>query len=517
MAFLTAASWLPATASPGFCTLADPTLLPLHLLSDVAIGLAYLSIPAALVVVLARRRDLAYPWLIGLFALFIVACGATHLMHAWALFSPEPALEGAIKAVTAAISVAVAITLWPVLPKLLALRSPAALAREVEIRRAAEERARASEARTAAFIAHLAEALFVVQVEPDGTMRIETVNPAFERLFGLHMADIAGMPAEQAVPEAVRARILPFWREAAAHGETQDYEVTADLPGGRRSWQTVLVPMRGPDGRVESLLGSARDVTATRRLQAGLVQSARLATVGTMCAGLAHETSQPLNTAMLWLRRLRAGLPPLSADHQAAVMRAASVVEEQLRRAGDLVGRIRALAGEEPRDAEVFDAAATAAAAMRMATAQFAGEGISFTLDAVPGPMPVRGSAARLEQAILHLLTNARDAVQEHRRRSPDAPAWIELRLRQDEGRVVIETCDSGTGVPETLGETIFAPFFTTKEPGRGAGLGLAFAAGVARAMGGGIEAWNHARGGACFRMEIAPALAAAPPSAVPA
>jgi histidine kinase len=118
--------------------------------------------------------------------------------------------------------------------------------------------------------------------------------------------------------------------------------------------------------------------------------------------------------------------------------------------------------------------------------------------------MPVRASAARLERAVLELLANARDAVLERRRTEPEAPARIEVGLWREEDAVMIEVRDTGTGIVEQARESLFDPFFTTKDPGRGIGLGLAFAAGVARGMGGGIEAWNLPEGGACFRRRIA-------------
>jgi PAS domain S-box-containing protein len=512
MLSLLAVPGLPPAAATGLCTLVDPALVWLHLLSDLAIGLAYLSIPAVLLLVLLRRRDLAYPWIIALFAAFIVACGGTHLMHAYTMFRPAPEAEGLLKAVTAAISVTVAVSLWPVLPRLLALRSPKALAHEVEVRRAAEQRAlesearaRESEARTAAFIANLAEALFVIRVEEDGGFRMETVNPAFETMFGVAAAAVIGRPGEAALHPAMAGLELPHWRETAARGEVAQYELAAELPAGRLAWQTVLVPMRGADGRVERLLGSARDVTATRRLQAGLVQSARLATVGTMCAGLAHETSQPLNIAMLWLRRAAAGVRALP-EAQPQITRALSVVEEQLRRAGELVTRIRGLAGGEPEAGGRFDAAGPVAAAVRVATTQYGAEGIELSFQAPEDALPVQGSPARLEQAVLQLLSNARDAVGERRVRDPAAPARIDIALRREGGRVLVEVRDSGIGLDEATRDRIFDPFFTTKDPGRGTGLGLPFAAGVARGMGGGVDAWPLPGGGACFRMELAAA-----------
>ncbi len=491
--------------SQGLCTLVDPDLIWLHLISDVATGLAYLSIPAALVVFATRRRDLAYPWVFVLFAAFIIACGATHLMHAYTMFTPAYEAEGLVKAVTAAVSVTTAIVLWPLLPRLLALPSPEAMAREVEDRRAAEARALASEARSAAFIAHLAEALFVVRVQPDGSFQAETVNPAFERLFGITAEAIRRQPLEQAVPAAMLAAALPHWQEAVVRRLPIDYVMEAETPAGWRVWQTVLVPMVGADGQVERLLGSARDITMTRRLQADLLQSARLATVGTMCAGLAHEASQPLNAATLWLRNARAAAEGLQPESQSARLYTAfGVVEGQLRRAGDLVARIRALPGDAAGATQVFDAGRTAADAVATAAGQYAPEGIEVVLHGPSEPLPVRGAPARLEQSLLQLLANARDAVQDRKADRQIIPGRIIVTLREEAGEAVVQIQDNGDGVPDALRDSIFDPFFTTRDPGRGSGLGLSLAAAVARGMGGRIEQHNAPEGGAVFTMRLA-------------
>jgi PAS domain S-box-containing protein len=485
----------------------------LHLISDIATGLAYFSIPVFLVMFVLRRRDLAYPWVFGLFALFIIACGSTHLMHAWTIFRPAYETEGLIKAITAAVSVATAIVLWPLLPRLLALPSPEAMAREVEERRAAEARAVASEARIAAFIENLAEALFVVGVEPDG-FRMQTVNPAFEKLFGLKAVTITEQPVADVIPHAMLAAALPHWREAVKVLHPVEYTIEAETPLGLRVWQTVLVPMTDSSGKVERLLGSARDITMTRRLQTDLLQSARLATVGSMCAGLAHETSQPLNAAMLWLRSARAAastLAPVSRTEK--LTNALGVVEGQLRRAGDLVTRIRALPGEDTGVTQVFDAAAAASAAARTAAGQYAEDGIEVALRAQASLLPVRGGAAQLERALLQLLANARDAVLDRRSTEPEAPAAILVTLRAEPGEAVIEVQDSGAGFPDRLRDAIFDPFFTTRDPGHGSGLGLPLAAAVARGMGGRIEARNLPGGGALFTMR----LALAPETSLPA
>jgi two-component system C4-dicarboxylate transport sensor histidine kinase DctB len=172
---------------------------------------------------------------------------------------------------------------------------------------------------------------------------------------------------------------------------------------------------------------------------------------------------------------------------------------------------MRALAGDETARAERFDAVQPVAAALRVAASQFATEEISVTLRGGAEVLPAKGSAARLEQAVMQLLTNARDSVLERRRSEPAAAGHIGIELRREGDRILVEVRDNGTGFDESLGEAIFDPFFTTKEPGRGAGLGLPFAAGVARGMGGSMEAWNSPGGGACFRMAIAATAETAP------
>lgn len=111
-------------APHGYCLLWDPTLLWLHVVSDAVIGLSYFSIPIALLVFLARRPDVQFGWMIALFVMFIMACGATHFMSIVVLWVPAYGLEGLLKALTAAASLLTAIAIWPLLPRLLALPSP---------------------------------------------------------------------------------------------------------------------------------------------------------------------------------------------------------------------------------------------------------------------------------------------------------------------------------------------------------------------------------------------------------
>ena len=131
--------WLfnPSGLTPhGFCLSWAPGLVAVHAGSDAVIGLAYFSIPLAIAAFVRRRPDIKYSWAAYLFVAFILACGTTHLMAILTLWAPVYGIEGVIKVVTALLSIATAALLWPLIPKLVALPSAAALERRVEERTA---------------------------------------------------------------------------------------------------------------------------------------------------------------------------------------------------------------------------------------------------------------------------------------------------------------------------------------------------------------------------------------------
>ena len=131
----------------GYCLVWNPALLWLQAASDGLIGLSYYSIPVALVYFVARRRDIAFGWIFSLFAAFILLCGTTHLVEIWTLWHPAYVAQGMLKAVTAVVSLGTAALLWPVLPRALALPSPAQLrAVNEDLSQVVAERSRVAEA-----------------------------------------------------------------------------------------------------------------------------------------------------------------------------------------------------------------------------------------------------------------------------------------------------------------------------------------------------------------------------------
>ena len=136
----------------GICLLWEPELIWLHVVSDAVIAVSYFSIPVALSIFVSKRRDVDFGWIFWAFALFIMACGVTHVMSIITLWVPIYGIEGIVKLLTATASIVTAVILWPLLPKLLAIPSPSqlraaelALAREGMQRREAEDMLRQSQ------------------------------------------------------------------------------------------------------------------------------------------------------------------------------------------------------------------------------------------------------------------------------------------------------------------------------------------------------------------------------------
>ena len=158
-------------APHGYCLLWQPELIWTHVVTDTLIAAAYFSIPLVLIVLIRRRADIAFGWVFWLFALFITACGLTHVMSIWTLWNGNYGIEALVKVVTAIVSVATAITLWPLLPKVVALPSPGTLRaantalaatiaeRDAALERMREEMAQREQAEAALLQARKLEAL----------------------------------------------------------------------------------------------------------------------------------------------------------------------------------------------------------------------------------------------------------------------------------------------------------------------------------------------------------------------
>jgi PAS domain S-box-containing protein len=365
---------------------------------------------------------------------------------------------------------------------------------DIRERKETERRLAASEERFRKLIEAAPDAIFVSQGE-----RLHFANTAMAHMLGYERA-------EEIVGSQLGAMMHP---EDAVRTGKRIVEIERTLgpqpPAERRirrkdgSWAHVEVTTMGIefDG-APSIIGYGRDMTARRALQAQLLQADRMAAVGALAAGVAHEINNPLAYVMLNL----------------------DLVVRQLRRSGETVVRANELAdklAEAREGAErvaliVKDLLSFARSeeswgpinlrdcvdgALKMVRSELRGRA-QLELDWGDLP-PVDGNSARLGQVFLNLLINAVQALPAiHPEKNR-----IRVVAFEDNGHAVVEVHDNGQGIEEAALPRLFEPFFTTKPTGEGTGLGLSICHSIVTSMGGDLTARNLAEGGACFRVAL--------------
>lgn len=246
----------------------------------------------------------------------------------------------------------------------------------------------------------------------------------------------------------------------------------------------------------EAILAFGRDVTERRTMQTRLVQQDRLAAVGTLAAGVAHEINNPLSYVLLNLQRLERLLPEheLGPGHDTLLASVGEAIEGALR-VNRIVRDLLAFSRQVDADEAAIDLVGVCESTRKLVECSVA-RGMQVVTSYADGPI-VRGNETRLGQVMLNLLLNAAQALEGR------VDGEIRIAVRTEDERAVVEVSDNGPGIPEPHLPLIFTPFFTTKEVGRGTGLGLSISHGIVTALGGSIQAKNHGGGGALLRVEL--------------
>jgi len=255
----------------GFCYQWNSGLVWLNVLSDFLIALAYFTIPITLVWFIRKRRDVPFGWMFGLFGVFIVACGMTHLMEVWNLWHAQYWLAGAIKAITAAASLPTAILLGRIVPQALELPSNrqwiqanAALQKEVHDGRELELELRISEANyreNAGLLDLTHDAIFVRNLKGE----IVFWNRAAERLYGWQKEEVRGRTTHELLQTVFPKPVAEIEAEVAKTGYWE-----GELTQRRRDGNTVVVSSRwavrtDAGGKPTAVLESIRDVTQRKK------------------------------------------------------------------------------------------------------------------------------------------------------------------------------------------------------------------------------------------------------------
>ena len=259
-------------------------------------------------------------------------------------------------------------------------------------------------------------------------------------------------------------------------------------------------------GKDRRLVGFMLDISDIKNQQqdAATAQSAKMATLGEMATGLAHEISQPLNVMRLAivnvLKRLDSG--EVQVDY---LIDKLNRIDAQVQRAARVVDHMRVFGRRSEAEQHPFNPVDAIGGTLSLLAEELRGKGVELRVSETGFQVQVRGNVDQLEQVLINLMVNARDALLSKCETDGDFKPWISLHTERDEHSVRLWVEDNGGGIDPQLLERIFEPFFTTKPVGVGTGLGLSVSVGIVENMGGTLRASNSAEGARfCIELPIA-------------
>jgi C4-dicarboxylate-specific signal transduction histidine kinase len=285
-------------------------------------------------------------------------------------------------------------------------------------------------------------------------------------------------------------RRLGDQRKAMLHILKDASETNLKLADSRKAMIHIMGDLRETTQEIERREQELRDK------QEQLVQAGKLATLGELTTGVAHELNNPLNNIGLYIGnvidRARSG----EADGEVLVSDLEKAMA-QVRKATEIISHLRTFGRAAPMTFEPADVHEIIERALSLVQEQLKQRGIEVVFDLYDGDVSVLANAIQLEQVFINLLTNARDAL--------EGSDLREIRISSEgfEDAVRITFADTGTGIPPELEARVFDPFFTTKEVGSGTGLGLSITYSIVKEHGGEISVASAAGQGATFLIEL--------------
>jgi PAS domain S-box-containing protein len=356
-----------------------------------------------------------------------------------------------------------------------------------EVRRRADEIERLH-SRQATILESSAVGLLLL--DADG--RIQAWNRALEAIYGLGREDALGRRLVEVFPLQVVRRLE---REAggasAGAEETKIFRLSMVNHAAKRILVNISVSPVGDGTRSDGArVVTFDDVTERVKLEEQVLRQERLASLGLLAAGVAHEINTPLTGISSYTQML---IDETSGDDPRR--RVLQKIENQTRRAAGITGSLLDLARPEGSAAESLDLNRVVTEVMQLFEPQVRRSGVRVQATLAETLSPVSGNKGKLQQVILNLLINAHDAVGEE--------GNITVRSLEREGRVVIEVTDDGSGIAEEDLPQVFDPFFTTKRRGKGTGLGLSICYGIVQEHNGEIHVESNVGEFTRFTIEL--------------
>jgi len=261
--------------------------------------------------------------------------------------------------------------------------------------------------------------------------------------------------------------------------------------------------IQDPDGAPLSFMIIIRDITQRKKIETKQIHADRMANLGEMASGIAHEINQPLNTMSLVMDNILYEAGKDENIEKDYLKKKSDKIFENITRIRNIIDHVRAFSrSHDDYILTGFDINSSINNAVSMISEQYKHLAISLNLQLEENLPFIIGNTFKFEQVILNLLSNAKDALLEKKsKQSASFDMFIGIRSCQENQRVIIEMTDNGSGISKEDIEHIMLPFYTTKDAGKGTGLGLSISYQIIKEMNGTIEIASVISYGTIFKI----------------
>ncbi len=380
---------------------------------------------------------------------------------------------------------------------------PHRAARAIYVLRDITERLRAEESqrRLSTAIEQAAEAVMIT--DPKGV--IVYVNPAFERIVGYSRAEVVGQrPDVLATGSPSRISHSPLWAAVTAGQVWQERLRHVRRDGSPYILDITITPVRNQAGEIVNYVATMRDVTREIQLEEQFHQAQKMEALGQLAGGVAHDFNNLLTVIHLSTRLLRRQLRPEDPLWEHVVR-----IEEAGERAAKLTRQLLSFSRREVVEPRVLNLNQIVGDLSRMLQ-RIIGENIELKTVLADGLLPIKADPSQIDQVILNLAVNARDAMPHGGTLTIETSnifldqfyvaSHVDARPGQ---HVLLSISDTGVGMNDEVKAHLFEPFFTTKERGQGTGLGLATVFGIVKQNGGHIRVYSEVGQGTTFKIYL--------------
>jgi PAS domain S-box-containing protein len=369
-----------------------------------------------------------------------------------------------------------------------------ATSREITSRKQAEKALQATREQLEMLLWMGPGMLYQLSISPDGKRQ--------DSISSNNLLCRLGYRPEQLVPGFLLPRVHPAdvpvqlaAIDRCLHTGEATVEYRFPTAGGDLRWFRDELRLAGPQGELTILIGYVTDITAERESETRRQQGQRLATLGEVAAGIAHELNQPLAAIAMAAEN---GDRALSLDPPGVPTAARKFlrIREQAQRLGTVIDQIRMFGRKEAVPSVAFTLDEVVQNTLQLVASRLESTETRIEVDLPPDLPPLRGAPFLLEQVLMNVVVNACDAYAELAQRTGGAAdQWIRIAARREGDDIVISVADRAGGIPPDVIDRVFNPFFTTKAPGKGTGLGLSISLATVTGMGGRIGVRNEAGG----------------------